>query len=97
MLDKKRETWRSKLESSHLGDPSGTFDIESLSILLNVNSLPAGASNVFPVQLTGTKTIKERRVIGANIFKLYMNEYSHQIKVLSIKRENKINFLNRKQ
>jgi hypothetical protein len=39
---------------------------------LNVKSLAAGASKVFPVQLMGTKTIKASRVIGANIFTLHM-------------------------
>lgn len=59
--------------SSYLFDPNGMFDIESLSILLNVKSLAVGASNVFPVTLMGTKTIKESSVIGTNILTLYMS------------------------
>jgi len=49
------------------------FDIESLSISLNVKPLVAGASKVFPVQLMGTKTIKASRVVGTNILTLYMS------------------------
>lgn len=68
----------------HLFDPNGMFEIESLSILLNVKSLAAGASKVFPVQLMGTKTIKANRVIGANILKLYMS--------ISIRKRKKKNY-----
>jgi hypothetical protein len=60
----------SKYIISHLFDPVGTLDIESLSILLNVRFLNCSNSNVFPVQLTGTKTIRVSMVMGINIFKL---------------------------
>jgi hypothetical protein len=60
----------SKYIISHLFNPVGTFDIESLSILLNVRFLNCSNSNVFPVQLTGTKTIRVSMVMGINIFKL---------------------------
>jgi len=56
---------------SNLSDPNGMFDIEILSISLYVKFLSPAASNVFPVQLTGTKTIKASRVMGANILNLY--------------------------
>lgn len=60
----------SKYIISHLFDPVGTLDIESLSILLNVRFLNCSNSNVFPVQLTGTKTTRASMVMGTNIFKL---------------------------
>jgi hypothetical protein len=60
----------SKYIISHLFDPVGTLDIESLSILLNVRFLNCSNSNVFPVQLTGTKTTRASMVMGINIFKL---------------------------
>lgn len=55
--------------SKYLGDPGGTFDIDSLSTLLNVKS--SIFSSVSPVQLTGTKTPKASSVIGTNIFNLH--------------------------
>lgn len=54
---------------SHLEDPGGTLDIESLSISLNVTSL--SFTKVSLVQFTGTKTTKASAVMGTKIFKLH--------------------------
>lgn len=54
---------------SHLEDPGGTLDIESLSISLNVT--PLSFTKVSLVQFTGTKTTKASAVMGTKIFKLH--------------------------
>nr|GMD71042.1 hypothetical protein Iba_chr12eCG12160 [Ipomoea batatas] len=50
----------------------GIFDIDSLSISLNVKS--SLCFNASPVQLTGTKTAKAKSVMGRNIFSLHNQE-----------------------
>jgi len=55
--------------SSNLSDPGETFDIESLSMSLNVK--PLRCSRVPPLQLTGTKMMKAITVRGTNIFNLH--------------------------
>lgn len=53
----------------HFFDPSGTLDIDNLSIVVNVRS--SMRSNDFPDQLTGTKAAKESIARGTKIFKLH--------------------------
>lgn len=55
---------------SHLEDPGGTLDIESLSISLDVTSLSFARYSL--VQFTGTKTTKASAVMGIKIFKLHL-------------------------
>lgn len=50
----------------YLFDPDGTFDIESLSILLKVKFFIL--SNVLPVQLIGTKKKASKQGYGDEIF-----------------------------
>lgn len=54
---------------THLIDPGGTLEMDSLSMVLYVTSFVF--SSVFPVQLTGTRTEKARMVMGKNIFNLH--------------------------
>ena len=63
---------------AHLFDPNGIFDIDNLSILLNVKSWEP--SNILPVQLTGSRTANARTAIGTNIFKLQPNVTLDQYK-----------------
>lgn len=53
---------------AHLCDLFGTFEIESLSMLLKVTFEP---SSVALVQLTGTSIAKARNVIGTKTLSLY--------------------------
>jgi len=68
MSTRETNTEREKV-NPHFFDASGTLDIESLSIVLNVR--PSVCSNDFPDQLTGTKTAKESSARGTKIFKLH--------------------------
>ena len=54
-------------------DPDGTLDIESLSMLLKVKFFMF--SNVFPIQLTGTKITNASKVMGMKIFMLQYNKF----------------------
>lgn len=73
----RRPTQNRKKFKVYFCDPEGIFDIESLSISLNVKS--SLCFNDSPVQLTGTKTAKAKTVMGTNIFSLH-NHKSLQIK-----------------
>lgn len=53
----------------YLSDPSGMFEIESLSILLNVT--PLVFSKVSFVTLTGTRIAHASNIIGKNILSLH--------------------------
>lgn len=60
-----------KKQKSYLCDPSGTFEIESLSMSLEVPFFVI--SRIFKaslVQLTGTKTAHARSAIGTKILSL---------------------------
>lgn len=57
-------------EEENLFDAGGMLDNESLSISLYAK--PFSCSKVSPVQLTGTRTAKARKVMGTNIFKLHI-------------------------
>lgn len=61
----------------YLSEPFPTFDMESLSMSLNVNAL--FFSSVWLVQLTGTSTPNPNKAIGANIFNLKFNKIHYQI------------------
>lgn len=56
---------------SYLCDPSGTLEIESLSMLLEVTLESLVPSKVLFVQLTGTRTPHARKAIGTKILSLH--------------------------
>lgn len=64
----KKPTWN-VLNNSYLKDLGGTFDIESLSMLLTTNSL-LRKNNVPLDTLTGIRMRSATIVTGTNIFKL---------------------------
>jgi hypothetical protein len=56
---------------SNLCDPSGIFEIESLSMSLEVTLDSFSISKVLFVQLTGTRIAHARRAIGTKILSLH--------------------------
>lgn len=72
----------SQEQSSHLGDPRGMFDTESLSMLLKITFSPA---NMLFVQLTGTRTTHASNVIGTKILSLHKPSGRNKHNLMSLK------------